>query len=204
MRSTQVCSYFVACLPDCLHGLENSLHINFLCFSSWSVCMSCAAEWGATFYTLSAILVKYRNLFNDVVVVRLPVCLFYFCLFVYWFYLAGTVTLDIGAEFRITADKATRNNEYSTENYLLKKCPWLLVLVDFPHLLLYHYSLCASSCTILSSVYESRNHIITIQPATYPLYIFTVTLGTLFPSRSLLASAVQQLSTSKWGRFSTT
>jgi len=86
MRSTQVCSYFVSCLPGCLHGLENSLHVNFLCFSFWSMCVTCVAEWGATSYILSAILAKYRNHFNGVVDdVWLPVCLFCFlfvCLFV--------------------------------------------------------------------------------------------------------------------------
>lgn len=81
---------------------------------------------------------------------------------------------------------------------------YFVVLVSFPHLLLYHYSLRASSYIILSSASVNRNDIIKSQPAAYSIYTFMPALAALFPSRSLFAFVFQKLSMSKCGRFAVT
>lgn len=81
---------------------------------------------------------------------------------------------------------------------------YFVASVSFPHLLLYHYSLRASSYIILSSASVNRNDIIKSQPAAYSIYTFMPALAALFPSRSLLVFVFQKLSMSKCGRFAVT
>lgn len=167
-----------------------------------------ACAWAVWQSEVQLSILSLLSLLNTEIILMMLLLMFVYLfaysvfLFVCWFYPVAALQ----AGFRMTEQIKQVATMSTLQKITLsfKKSPWLLMLVDFPHLLLYHYSLCASSCTILSSASESRNHIITMQPAAYPLCIFIVTLGTLFPSRSLLASAVQQLSTSKCGKFSTT